>query len=172
MNETIKTLVERRSVRKFTDEKIPKEIVEQIIEAGLYAPTGRNMRNTLFLVVTDKELRDKISKLNADVMGSDSDPFYGANTVIVVFADTSRYTYVEDGALAMGNLMNAAFSLGVDSCWIHRAKEVFESAEGREIARSFGIPDEFEGVGNCILGYRDCELPEPAPRTQRVIYAE
>ena len=172
MNETIKTLIERRSVRKFTDEQIPKEILEQIIEAGLYAPTGRNMRNTLFLVVTDKELRDKISKLNADVMGSDSDPFYGANTVIVVFADTSRYTYVEDGSLAIGNMMNAAFSLGVDSCWIHRAKEVFESTEGREIARSFGIPDSFEGIGNCILGYRDCELPEPAPRTQRVIYAE
>ena len=172
MNETIKTLVERRSVRKFTDKQIPKEILEQIIEAGLYAPTGKNMRNTLFLVVTDKELRDRISKLNADVMGSDNDPFYGANTVIIVFADTSRYTYVEDGALAMGNMMNAAFSLGVDSCWIHRAKEVFESAEGREIARSFGIPDSFAGVGNCILGYRDCELPSPAPRTQKVIYAE
>ncbi len=172
MNETIKTLIERRSVRSFSDKQIPKEILEQIIEAGLYAPTGRNMRNTLFLVVTEKDLRDKISKLNADVMGSDSDPFYGANTVIVVFADTSRYTYVEDGSLAMGNMMNAAFSLGVDSCWIHRAKEVFESAEGREIARSFGIPDSFEGVGNCILGYRDCELPAPAPRTQRVIYAE
>lgn len=81
-------------------------------------------------------------------------------------------TYVEDGALAMGNLMNAAFSLGVDSCWIHRAREVFDSDEGREIARSFGIPDSYVGIGNCILGYRDCELPTPAERTQKIIVAE
>jgi nitroreductase len=172
MNETIKTLINRRSVRKYTDKTIPKEVLDQIIQAGLYAPTGRNMRNTLFLVVTNKELRDRISRLNAAVMNSDSDPFYGANTVIVVFADTSRYTYVEDGSVAMANLMNAAFSLGVDSCWIHRAKETFESEEGKSIMKEYGIPDTYVGVGNCILGYRDCELPTPAERTQPVIFAE
>lgn len=172
MNETLKTLTERRSIRSFSDKQVPREDIEKILQAGLYAPTGRNTRDTLFLVVTNKELRDRLSKMNASVMGSESDPFYGAGTVIVVFADRSRTTTVEDGSCAMANLMNAAFSLGIDSCWIHRAREVFESDSGREIARSFGIPDEYIGIGNCILGYRDCELPEPLPRTQPVIFAE
>ena len=172
MNETIKTLTTRRSIRGFIDKPVEKADIEQILKAGLYAPTGRNSRDTLFLVVTNKELRDRLSKLNAAVMGSDIDPFYGANTVIVVFADRNRITCVEDGACAMTNLMNAAFSLGIDSCWVHRAKEVFESEEGRAIAREYGIPDEYIGVGNCILGYRDCALPEPLKRTQPVIFAE
>lgn len=172
MNETIKTLTTRRSIRSFSDKAVPKEIIDEIIQAGLYAPTGRNSRDTLFLVVTNKELLEKISKLNAAVMGGTNDPFYGAKTAIIVFADNTRHTYIEDGSIAMANLMNAAFSLGVDSCWIHRAKEVFESEEGRSIARSFGIPDNYVGIGNCILGYRNCELPTPAERTQPVIFAE
>ncbi len=170
MNETIKTLSDRRSIRSYSDKAVSKEIIDEILRAGLYAPTGRNSRDTLFLVVTNKELRDKLSALNAAVMGADSDPFYGAQTLIVVFADSTRHTYIEDGSLAMGNLMNAAFSLGVDSCWIHRAREVFESDEGRVIARSLGIPDNYVGIGNCILGYRNCDLPKPAERTQPVIF--
>ncbi len=170
MNETIKTLTTRRSIRSFCDKPVSREDIDTILQAGLYAPTGRNSRDTLFLVVTDKKLRDKISKMNAAVMGSDSDPFYNAGTVIIVFADRNRTTTVEDGSCAMANLMNAAFSLGIDSCWIHRAKEVFESDSGRELARSLGVPDEYIGIGNCILGYRNCELPEPLPRTQPIIY--
>ena len=172
MNETLRTLTERRSIRSFSDKPVPREDIEKIIKAGLYAPTGRNTRDTLFLVVTNKELRDRLSKMNASVMGSDNDPFYGAGTVIVVFADRNRTTTVEDGSCAMANLMNAAFSLGIDSCWIHRAREVFESDSGREIARSFGIPDEYIGIGNCILGYRACALPEPPERIQPVIFAD
>lgn len=170
MNETIKTLTTRRSIRSFCDKPVSREDIDLILQAGLYAPTGRNTRDTLFLVVTDKKLRDKISRMNAAVMGSDSDPFYNAGTVIIVFADRNRTTTVEDGSCAMANLMNAAFSLGIDSCWIHRAKEVFESDSGRELARSLGVPDEYIGIGNCILGYRNCELPEPLPRTQPIIY--
>ena len=172
MNETIKTLTERRSIRKYSDKPVSKEDLDLILKAGVYAPTGRNTRDTLFLVVTQKELLSRLSKMNAAVMGSENDPFYGAPAVIVVFADRTRTTTVEDGACAMANLMNAAFSLGIDSCWIHRAREVFESDEGREIARSFGIPDEYIGIGNCILGYRDCELPTPVERTQPVIFVD
>ena len=172
MNQTIKTLTERRSVRKFTDKPISKEDIELILKAGVYAPTGRNTRDTLFLAITQKELISKLSKMNAAVMGSENDPFYGAPAVIVVFADRTRTTTVEDGSCAMANLMNAAFSLGIDSCWIHRAREVFESEKGREIARSLGIPDEYIGIGNCILGYRDCELPTPVERTQPIIFVE
>lgn len=172
MNQTIKTLTERRSVRKFTDLPVSKEDIGLILKAGVYAPTGRNTRDTLFLAITQKELISKLSKMNAAVMGSENDPFYGAPAVIVVFADRTRTTTVEDGSCAMANLMNAAFSLGIDSCWIHRAREVFESEEGREIARSLGIPDEYIGIGNCILGYRDCELPTPVERTQPIIFVE
>ena len=172
MNETLKTLTTRRSVRSYKYEEVPKEIIEKILQAGLYAPTGRNSRDTLFVVITNKETRDKIASLNANVMGMDKDPFYGAPCVIVVFADRTKLTYLEDGSLAMGNLMNAAFSLGVDSCWIHRAKEVFESEEGRKMARAWGVPDDYIGIGNCILGYGDCELPKPLERTQPVIFAD
>lgn len=172
MNETIKTLTERRSIRKYSDRPISKEDLDLILKAGVYAPTGRNTRDTLFLVVTNKELISRMSKMNAAVMDSENDPFYGAPAVIVVFADRTRTTTVEDGSCAMANLMNAAFSLGIDSCWVHRAREVFESEEGRAIARSFGIPDEYIGIGNCILGYRDCELPAPVERTQPIIFAD
>ncbi len=172
MNETLTTLTSRRSVRSYKYQQVPKEIINQIVESGRFAPTGMNSRDTLFLVVTDKETRDKMSLMNAKVLGSDKDPFYGAPCVIVVFADRTRRTYLEDGSVAMANLMNAAYSLGVDSCWIHRAKEVFETEEGRELARSLGVPDDYIGIGNCILGYGDCELPKPAERTQPIIFVE
>ena len=170
MNETLKTLTNRRSVKKYSDKAVERGLIEQIIQAGLYAPNGKNRQKVLFLAVTDKALRDKISKLNAEFLGTDNDPFYNAPAVIVVFCDRNVNTYIEDGACAMTNLMNAAFALGVDSCWVHRAKEVFDSESGREIARSLGVPDEYIGIGNCILGYRDCDLPIPRERTQKIIY--
>ncbi len=172
MNETIKNLTTRRSIRKYANKAVSKQDIEAIIQAGLYAPTGMNRRSTLFLAVTDKDIIEKMSKLNARVMGVESDPFYGAPAVIVVFANRNVRTPVEDGSCAMANLMNAAFSLGIDSCWIHRAREVFESDEGRKLACSLGVPGEYIGIGNCILGYRDCELPVPLERTQKIIFAE
>ena len=102
-------------------------------------------------------------------MGTDTDPFYGAPTVVVVFSDTKRPTHVEDGSLVMGNLLNAAHAVGIDSCWIHRAREVFETEEGKKMKKEWGIPDDYIGVGNCILGYRDCEYPEAAPRKEDYI---
>lgn len=172
MNETIKNLVTRRSIKKYSDKPVSRDDIETIIKAGLYAPTGKNRRITAFVAVTNKELRDKISKLNAKVLGADVDPFYNAPAVIVVFADRDINTHVEDGSCAMQNLMTAAYSLGIDSCWVHRAKEVFDSEEGREIARTLGIPDSYVGIGNCILGYRDCEYPTPVERIQKVIFVD
>ena len=129
------------------------EVLDAILEAGTYAPTGMNRQAPVIVAVQDKGTRDKIAKLNAAVMGSDSDPFYGAPTVLVVLADPAVRTYVYDGALVMGNLMNAAHAVGVDSCYIFRAREVFATEEGKEMLRRWGIPDQFEGIGNCILGY-------------------
>ena len=163
-NETLKNLRERRSIRRYKKEQITEEQLNAILEAGTYAPTGMGAQSPLILVIQDAAVIAKLSGLNATVMGTDSDPFYGAPTLLVVLADRERPTCVEDGSLVMGNLMNAAHAVGVDSCWIHRAREVFEGDEGRAMLRQWGISDTYIGVGNCILGYRDCGYPEAKPR--------
>lgn len=171
MNEAYKNLIERRSVRKYNNTKVSHDLIEQIVRAGQFAPSGMNRQIYAFVVVEDEELVARLSKMNADAMNSSSDPFYGAKSLIIVFADTNAPTYLYDGALAMGNLMNAANALGVDSCWIHRAKEVFETPEGKEMKKTWGLPESYEGIGHCILGYREEEPGERAQRTSKVIYA-
>ena len=170
MNETLNTLKQRRSCRKYLPKQVEQEALDLILEAGTYAPTGMNRQAPVIVAVQDKATRDKIAEMNAAVMGVDTDPFYGAPTVVVVLADPSVRTYVYDGALVMGNLMNAAHAVGVDSCYIFRAKEVFATEEGKEMLKSWGIPDNFEGIGNCILGYRDeGGVKEAAPRKANYI---
>ena len=170
MNEIIKAMKERRSIRKYKSEQIKDTELEQILEAGLYAASGRGQQATKLVVVQDKDTIATLSKMNAAVMGADTDPFYGAPTVITVFADRERVTCVEDGSLVIGNMMLAAHSIGVDSCWIHRAKEVFDSQEGKELMAEWGVDAGYFGVGNCILGYRDCEYPvAPARKEGRII---
>lgn len=171
MNEAYKNLIERRSIRKYNNTKVSHDLIEQIVRAGQFAPSEMNRQIYAFVVVEDEELVARLSKMNADAMNSSSDPFYGAKSLIIVFADTNAPTYLYDGALAMGNLMNAANALGVDSCWIHRAKEVFETPEGKEMKKTWGLPESYEGIGHCILGYREEEPGERAQRTSKVIYA-
>lgn len=166
MNESIKNMLERRSIRAYKKDLVPQETLDVILEAGEYSPSGMGQQSTLMVVTQDPELVAKLSKMNADVMGSKADPFYGAPTVIIVFSDSKMGTCVENGSLVMGNLMNAAHALGVDSCWIHRAREVFDSEEGKELKKQWGIPDEYIGVGHCVLGYRDCEYPTAKPRKE------
>ena len=163
-NEVIKSLVERRSVRSYKDTPIPEELLDEILTAGTYAPTGRNRQAPIIIAVTDRTLRDRLSRINASIMGVDSDPFYGAPAVLIVLADRTVPTYLYDGSLVMGNLMNAAHALGIGSCWIHRAKETFETEEGKEILRELGIEGELEGIGNCILGYPEGDIPAARPR--------
>lgn len=170
MNEIIKAMKERRSIRKYKSEQIKDTELEQILEAGLYAASGRGQQATKLVVVQDKDTIARLSKMNAAVMGADTDPFYGAPTVITVFADRERVTCVEDDSLVIGNMMLAAHSIGVDSCWIHRAKEVFDSQEGKELMEEWGVDADYFGVGNCILGYRDCDYPAaPARKEGRII---
>lgn len=163
MKSTIDDLIARRSVRKYTDKMVPREVLEQILEAGSYAPTGMNRQSPIIVAITDKATRDKVSALNAGVNGGKNDPFYGAPVVVVVLADRNVGTYLYDGSLVMGNLMNAAYALGVDSCWIHRAKEVFNSDEGKALLKEWGIEGDYEGIGNCILGYAADEAPAQRP---------
>ena len=171
-NAVLTAIKERRSIRKYKKEQISDEQLKAILEAATYAPTGQGMQSPVMVVVQEPELIKKLSRMNAQVMGSENDPFYGAPTVVVVLADSSRGTYVEDGSLVMGTLLLAAHSVGVDSCWIHRAKEVFATPEGKELLKEWGLSENYVGVGNCILGYRDCEYPEPKARKQDyIIYA-
>ncbi len=172
MNTTMNDLLTRRSVRSYTEEVPPMEVIEEICKAGTYAPTGMNKQAPIIIAVTNREVRDKMSKLNAAVFGMDNDPFYGAPVVLVVLADTTAaMTWKEDGSLVMGNLLNACHAKGLGSCWIHRAKEVFETEEGKAILRDLGIDDtKYVGIGNCILGYTAGDYPEARPRKENYVY--
>ena len=165
MNDAVRNLMERRSIRAYTDRQVSDELLETVLNAGIYAPSGMNTQGVRLVAVRDRQTRDLLSKLNAAVMGTDRDPFYGAPCVVVVLADPEIYGgWVEDGALALGNMMNAAHALGLGSCWIHRARQVFDSPEGKELLQKWGLPGHLRGVGNCILGYPACDHPDPAPR--------
>ena len=170
MNDTMKTLIGRRSCRSYRPDPIPAEILDQILEAGTFAATGMGRQSPVMIAVTDKKTRDQLSRMNADVMGANNDPFYGAPVVIVVLANRAVPTYLYDGSLVMGNLMNAAHSLGIASCWIHRAKEEFDSAEGKAILKDLGIEGDYEGIGHCVLGYAAQENKAAAPRKENYVY--
>ena len=155
MNDTLKVLETRRSCRNFKPDMIPEETLEQIVRAGTYAPTGMGKQSPIILAVTNKELRDQLSEENRKIMGAPErmDPFYGAPVILVVLANKAVPTHVYDGSLVMGNLMNAAHAVGVASCWIHRAREVFASEEGKALLAQWGIEGDYIGIGHCILGY-------------------
>lgn len=170
MNDVLETIKSRRSIRKYKSDMVPQDKLEKIIEEGTYAATGMGKQSPIIVAVTNKELRDKLSAMNAKIMGVNSDPFYGAPVVLIVLADKSRPTYLYDGSLVMGNLMLEAEAQGVGSCWIHRAKEEFESEEGKEILKSLGIEGDYEGIGHCVLGYADGPEPKAAPRKDSYVY--
>lgn len=163
-NETVENLKTRRSIRAYKDSLPDASLLAQVIEAGTYAPTGKGLQSPIIIAVTNKEMRDSLSRMNAKVMGVETDPFYGAPAVLVVLADRTCPTYLYDGSLVMGNLMNAAHALGLGTCWIHRAKEVFDSEDGKALLKSWGIEGDYEGIGNCIIGYPAQAAPTPKAR--------
>lgn len=173
MSEVLEKLKSRRSIRKYKTDAIPQDILDQIIKAGLYAANGMGYQNTIIVQVTNKDIRDKISKMNCEIGGwkEGFDPFYGAPAMLIVLAKKDWANRVYDGSLVMGNLMLAAHELGVGSCWIHRAKEEFETEWGKELLKSLGIEEEYEGIGHCALGYAEGNIPKTAPRKEnRVFY--
>ncbi len=167
----MQNMITRRSIRSYKPDMVPEEVINRIVEAGTYAATGMGKQSPIIIAVTNKELRDKLSKTNAEIMGHpDMDPFYGAPVVLIVLANKERPTYLYDGSLVMGNLMLAAHDEGLGSCWIHRAKEEFESPFGKEILKSLGIEGDYEGVGHCVIGYTNGEEPKAAPRKENYVY--
>ncbi len=168
--QAIENMLTRRSVRQYKPDMVPRDTIEQIVKAGTYAATGRNKQSPIIIAVTNRALRDELSAMNAAIMGTDTDPFYGAPVVLIVLADKSVPTYLYDGSLVMGNLMLAAHACGVDSCWIHRAKEEFASEEGKQLLASLGITGDYEGIGHCILGYAETEPAPASPRKDDYVY--
>ena len=159
--EALETLYTRRSIKGFTDQMPSQTDIDKITKAGTTAPTCMGMQSPLIIVVKNKALRDELSKMNAEILGTTADPFYNAPVIIVVLADKSRGTYLNDGSLVMGNMLNAAHAVGLGACWIHRAKQVFESLRGKELLKEWGIEGDYEGIGHIALGYAAVE-PKPA----------
>lgn len=172
MSETMQTILNRRSARSYKPDMVPKELIDQVVKAGTYAATGMGRQSPIIIAVTDKSLRDRLSKANAAFMGrgEDFDPFYSAPVVLIVLADKAVPTHLYDGSLVMGNMLLAAADAGLGSCWIHRAKEEFESEIGKEILQTLGIEGDYEGIGHCILGYAKETPAEAAPRKKDYVY--
>lgn len=172
MNEVLKAIETRRSIRQFKPDMPDEKLIEQVINAGNYAASGRNQQAVITIAVTNKELRDKISAVNCKIGGWQEgfDPFYGAPVILLVLADKSCPTGIYDGCLVMGNLMLAAHSLGLGSIWIHRAKEESETGEFKKLLSELGIQGEWEGIGHCAIGYADCENPKAPPRKENRVY--
>lgn len=166
----LESLLTRRSCKAYKSDMVPEDIINKIIEAGTFAASGMGKQAAIIVAITNKEVRDKLSKMNADVMGAQIDPFYGAPVVLVVLADKSVATHVYDGSLVLGNMMTAATELGIGSCWIHRAKEEFESAEGKEILKSVGVVGDYEGIGHLVLGYPASDPAPSKPRKENYVY--
>ncbi len=166
MNAAYENLLTRRSVRKYKSEQISDEELNAVLTAGTYAPTAKGTQSPMIIAVQDRGDIARLSSLNANIMGVTSDPFYGAPTVVVVLAQAGNRNGVQDASLVMGNMMNAAHALGLGSCWVNRAYETFELPEGRELLKKWGVEGDWIGVGNCILGYPDGELPMAAARRE------
>ena len=164
MNDVTKVLCERRSIRKFKQDQIPSDILNEILKCGTFAPSGKNMQSGKIIVVQSKDLISEIAKVNGSFVNKPGlNPFYDAPTLVIVFADKNISTYKEDGSAVISNIINAAFSLGVDSCWVHRAYETFQTDFGKKLMEKWGLSDDYVGIGNVVLGYRDMILPSASP---------
>ena len=170
--ELMECILTRKSVKGYKNDPVPKELIEKIVEAGKAAPTGRNLQAPIILAITNRQVRDELSKMNADILGATSDPFYGAPVVLVVLAKKDIRTHVYDGSLVMGNMLLAAHALGLGACWIHRAKETFELPEGKALLKKLGIEDEYEGIGNCVIGYADMQPAVKEKKPDWVYYVD
>lgn len=157
MNEVVNAIIQRGSCNQYKSEPLKQEELDLIVQAGLNAPSGGNKQTQRFVVVQNPELVKKLAKMNADVIPVDKDTFYGAPNVIIVFS-VKDGTYVQDGSLAMGNMLNAAYAMGLGGRWINRAKEMFETEAGKALLAEWGVTEDVEGIGCCILGYPDQEM--------------
>ena len=159
----------RRSVRAYKSEAVPSKALDAVLEAGTCAPTGGGYQSPTIIAITDPKYRREIVKLNAEVMVSNTDPYYGAPVVILVLADGSASTYVEDGSCVLENRMLAAHALGLGTIWIHREREIFDSESGKDLLWEWKLPEILRGIGAIALGYPAQEAGKPSARKQNYI---
>ena len=162
--EALEVLKNRRSIRKYKADQIKEEELNAVVEAGTFAPTGKGTQGVQIVVVQTPEYRDRVAALNAKVIGNDMDPYYGAPTIILVFETAECLTHVLDGAAVCTNMLNAAYAVGLGSCWINRCKQMFEMEEGKELLKEWGLPEDLAGVASLALGYADGDHPAAKPR--------
>ena len=162
--EALENLKTRRSIRRFLDKPVEDAVIDQIMDAAVYAPTGQGKQLPQIVVVRDPATRTQLSRMNAEIMGMNIDPYYGAPVIVVVLAPNDGNTYVEDGSCVLTYMMLAAHEAGLGTCWIHRERQMFASPEGKALLAKWGVPDKFEGIGALALGYPEGEIPAPAPR--------
>jgi nitroreductase len=171
MEDILDVIISRRSTKKYKSEMIDKTLIDKVIKAGTYAPSGRNMQSPIIVAITNKEVRDNLSREIARLRGMDGfDPFYNAPVVLAVLADKTIFTHVYDGSCVMENMLLEAHSLGLGACWIHWAKELFDGEYGRGLIRSLGIDDNYEGIGSCIVGFPDMDIKNDIPRKDNYVY--
>ena len=170
MDDILDVIVSRRSIKKYKDIMVEKKLIDKVLKAGMYAPSGKNNQSAIIVAVTNKGIRDYLSELCASVRGINSDPFYGAPVVLVVLAKKDVFTHVYDGSCVMENMLLEAHSLGLGACWIHHAKEMFETEKGKQLLSKLGIDEEYEGVGSCILGYSDVVINGELSRKENFVY--
>ena len=169
MNKVLNTIKTRRSIRAYKSDAVPEELLNAILEAGTYAPTGGGRQSPTIIAVTSEKYRKEIAKLNAEIMGSNSDPYYGAPVVILVLADGTASTFVEDGSCVIENMMLAAASLGLGSVWVHREREIFDSEKGKKLLCEWGLSETLRGVGGIALGYPNEAIGEAAERKNNYV---
>ena len=165
----------RRSCRAFSSQMPERALIEKVCEAGTWAPTGHGKQSPIIVAITRKDLRDKLSEMNARIWNELTvqrggtpregiDPFYGAPVVLLVLADRKVPTYLYDGCAVITNMANAAEAVGLGSCWIHRAKEEFDSPEGKALLHDLGIEGDYEGIDHLVLGFPAKGKATPLPR--------
>lgn len=170
MADILDVIVSRRSVKKFKPDRVEDELIEKVLKAGTFAPSGKNMQSPIIVAVTNNEVRDKLSEICKSLRGIDFDPYYGAPVALVVLADKNWFTYIYDGSVVMENMLLEAHSLGLGACWIHHTKETMATEYGKELLKKLGILGEYEGIGTCVLGYPDVCLTEPLPRKDNYVF--
>lgn len=167
-NTVIENIKERRSIRKYKNEKISNEELTIILDAATYAPSAMNQQSSLIVVIENEDTYKKICILTDKYFPSRKPYFYDAKTIVIVFGDNSCKCPIEDGSLVLQNMFLAANSLGIGSCWINYLRDLFKTEEGKELQKEMGIEDKYFVVGTCILGYPD-ENPVVKPRKENYI---
>ena len=163
-NQMLDLLKTRRSVRQYLSKPLDPALLDAVLEAGTYAPTGRGMQSPVIVAVTKPEDRNAVMELNQKARGFSTDPYYGAPAILLVLADPERNTCVEDGSCVLATMMFAAHALGAATCWIHGEREMFQLPEGKALLEKWGLPATLRGVGSLAIGYADGPAPEPKPR--------